>query len=68
MSSERLHPATDRSKCRDPQPNIRQTLENPTEEAGERLQEPEVWVKDTTRTQPTGHLIRDHRGSQRLNQ
>ena len=32
LSSERLHPATDGNRCRDPQPNIRQSLGNPVEE------------------------------------
>lgn len=28
LSSKRLHPATDRGRCRDPQPNTRQSLRN----------------------------------------
>jgi hypothetical protein len=35
LSSERLCPATDGNKCRDPQPKIRQSLRNPEEEEEE---------------------------------
>jgi hypothetical protein len=28
LTAEQLYPATDRSRCRDPQPNIRQSFEN----------------------------------------
>lgn len=40
--------ATYGSRCRDLQPNIRQTLKNPVEEEKEGLKEPSG-VKDTTR-------------------
>jgi hypothetical protein len=32
QSSQRLHPANDGNRCRDPQPNIRWSLGNPSEE------------------------------------
>jgi hypothetical protein len=40
-SSERLHPAADGNRCRDPQPNIMWSLGSPVEEWGEELREPE---------------------------
>ena len=48
MSSERLHPATDGNRCRDPQPNIRWRQENPIERG--RIAEARG-VKNTKRTQ-----------------
>jgi hypothetical protein len=41
MSSQRLHPAAEGNRCRDPQPNIKQGLGNPAEEGEERLKDPE---------------------------
>jgi hypothetical protein len=40
-SFKRFHPASDGSRCREPQANIRQSLRNPSEEGKEGLQEPE---------------------------
>jgi hypothetical protein len=39
LSSERLLPPTDGDRCRDPQPNIRQSLGSVVEEFKERLRE-----------------------------
>jgi hypothetical protein len=36
-SSERLYPAADGNRCRDPQSNIRQSSWNPVEDGEERL-------------------------------
>lgn len=41
MSSERFHPATGGNNCRDPQPNIRESLGSPMEDGKEGLKEPE---------------------------
>jgi hypothetical protein len=41
LSSERLHPAVDGNRCRDPQPNIRWSLGNLVEEGEEGLPESE---------------------------
>ena len=48
VSSERVHPPTDRIKCRDPQPNIRWKSENPAKQVGKIIGAREV--KDNTRT------------------
>jgi hypothetical protein len=41
LSSERLHPAADQNRFRDPQPNIRQSLGSLVEQLGEELRDPE---------------------------
>ena len=46
MSSERLHPAANRNRCRDPQLNIGCSLGSLVEELGEGL-------RDLKRTEPT---------------
>ena len=35
LSPERLHPTTNGNRCKDPQPNIRQSLGDPVEEVEE---------------------------------
>lgn len=37
LSSERLHPATDKNRCRDPPPNIRWSLGSTAEDGEEGL-------------------------------
>jgi hypothetical protein len=37
LSLQGLHPETDGDGCRDPQPSIRQSLENPVKEREERI-------------------------------
>lgn len=46
-STERLHPTVDGSKCRDPQPNIRQILGSFVKESGINMSK--QGVKDTIR-------------------
>jgi hypothetical protein len=41
-SSERLHPAANLDKCREPQPNISLSLGNLVKEVEEGLKEPEI--------------------------
>lgn len=65
LLSDGHHPATDESRCRDQQPNVRQNQVNPTEE------EEDVeakGVKDTMRTHLQHQLNRAHRKSQKLKQ
>ena len=62
MSSERLHPATDGKRCRDPQSNIRQSAGNPAEK-----EEEGVRGSRTAQENPQNNLTCAQRGSQRLN-
>ena len=41
LSSERLHPAADQNRFRDPQPNIRQSMSRIIEQIVEKLKDPE---------------------------
>ena len=61
MPTERLHPAADGNRCRDPQPNIRRSSENSAEEGKERIVGASG-VKDTTRKPAESANL----GSQRL--
>ena len=67
MSSERLHPAADGSRCRDPQPNFTGGLGSLVKEfvCGGRI-EGDTGVKDTT-TRSRESTNGAHEGSQRLN-
>ena len=60
LSSERLHPATDGKRCRDPQPDIRQSQrilwKRGRKDCGASV------IKDTTR-KPTASITWAHGGS-----
>jgi hypothetical protein len=66
VSSEKLYPATDRNRCRDPQPNIQRSLGNPAEVGGERIQSQRS--QGIPQENPQTQLSWAHRGSQRLKQ
>jgi hypothetical protein len=53
-SSKRLHPTTDGGRCRVPQPNIRQSSGNPSEDTGKGSKEPE---KSRTHLENVAHRI-----------
>ena len=48
LSPERLHPSTDRNRCRDPQPNISQSSGESCDRTGDRGEQARG-AKDTTR-------------------
>lgn len=62
----RFHPASDGSRCRDSQPNIRQSSGNPEEENEEELEESRG-SRPHNKNSRQNQLTRGHRGSQKLN-
>jgi hypothetical protein len=55
-----------RSICRDPQPNIRQSQENPEENWEKGVEEPDVLRARKQEYCSHNQLIKAHRGSQRM--